>query len=150
VPAAIGASLAAPGRPVVAVVGDGAFAMNGLEVHTAVELQLPVVWVVLNDGGFGMVEHGDTLVAGRPVCPSRYRHPMDIGMLARSLGATGIRVDAPDAFEDALRAALALGSPCVVEAMIDPHEIPATLRARTDGLKRMFGARVDEGSTAAR
>lgn len=147
VPAAIGASLAAPGRPVVAVLGDGAFAMNGLEVHTAVELDLPVIWIVLNDGGFGMVEQGDKLVAGRPVCPSRYRRPMDVRMLAQSLGATGIRVDSAGAFEDALRTALSLQGPCVVEAIIDPHEVPATLRVRTDAIKQMFSGWKDkEGS----
>lgn len=138
VPAAIGASLAAPGRPVVALLGDGAFAMNGMEVHTAVEYALPVVFIVLNDGGLGMVEHGDTLVAGRPVCPSRYRTAMNVALMAQAMGAHGMRVDSPEEFEAALKAAIRLGKPCVIDARIDPTEVPATLRIRTDALRRMF------------
>jgi len=140
VPAAIGASFAAPGRTVVALLGDGAFAMNGVEVHTAVEHDLPIVFIVLNDGGLGMVEHGDTLVTGRPVCPSRYRTPIDIAGMAQALGAVGLRVDAPGAFEEALRGAIQLRRPVVIDARIDPSEVPPTLRVRTDALRRMFEA----------
>src|SRR5262249_39260124 len=50
----VGGALAAPGRRAVALVGDAAFAMNGFEVHTAVEEHLPVIWIVLNNNGHGM------------------------------------------------------------------------------------------------
>jgi thiamine pyrophosphate-dependent acetolactate synthase large subunit-like protein len=49
-PAALGAKLAAPHRPVVAIIGDGGFATSGLELLTAVREKLPVVLVVFNDG----------------------------------------------------------------------------------------------------
>jgi acetolactate synthase-1/2/3 large subunit len=140
VPAAVGAAFAAPDQPIVALLGDGAFAMNGIEVHTAVEYDLPIVFIVLNDGGLGMVEHGDTLVTGRPVCPSRYRTPLNIALMAESMGAHGVRVESPATFEEALHAALRLRRPCVIDARIDPTEVPAMLRVRTDALRRMFEA----------
>jgi acetolactate synthase-1/2/3 large subunit len=138
IPAAIGGQLAAPERTVVGVVGDGAFAMMGMEVHTAVEHDLPIVWVVLNDSGFGMVDQGESLMMGRSVSPSRYRHPIDAAAVAQALGAKGFRVDAPDAFEETVREALDLRRPCVIDVRIDPSEVPGTLRMRTDSLRRMF------------
>jgi acetolactate synthase I/II/III large subunit len=47
-------ALGAPGRHAVALVGDAAFAMNGFEVHTAVDEHLPIIWVVLNNNGHGI------------------------------------------------------------------------------------------------
>src|SRR5262249_24076204 len=63
----IGGKLAAPDKPVIALVGDSAFAMNGMEVHTAVEHDVPVIWIVLNNSGHGMIFHGERLLLGRPL-----------------------------------------------------------------------------------
>ncbi len=70
---AIGAQLgAAEGERVVALVGDGAFLMLGMEVHTAIELGLPVLFVVFNDGGHGMcVTRQQVFLGGRITC-ARY------------------------------------------------------------------------------
>ncbi len=59
--------------------------MNGFEVHTAVEQRLPVVWVVLDNGGHGMVHQGDTLMKGRDLGGSLYRVPIDAAAM-RTLG----------------------------------------------------------------
>ncbi|TPW19873.1 MAG: thiamine pyrophosphate protein TPP binding domain-containing protein, partial [Elusimicrobia bacterium] len=61
VAASIGGKVGAPERPVVALVGDGSFGMNGMEVSTAVTYGIPVVWVVLNDARYNAVHHGQTL-----------------------------------------------------------------------------------------
>lgn len=137
--AAIGGKLAAPDRPAVAVMGDGAFLRNGVEIHTAVHHRIPVVCVVLNNGGFGMIEQGDTLTVGRPVCPSRFRVPADIAAMARSLGAEGVRVESPADFEDALAEALRSERPCVLDVIIDRSEVPAMLRERSKLRCRAFG-----------
>lgn len=63
--AAIGGKVAAPQRPVVALLGDGAFGMHGMEIHTAAEYHLPIIWVVLNNGGHGMVYNGEKLLNGQ-------------------------------------------------------------------------------------
>ena len=53
--AAIGAQLAAPGRTVVSLVGDGGFGQNPAMLMTAVELDLPIVWIVMNNNGYGTI-----------------------------------------------------------------------------------------------
>jgi acetolactate synthase-1/2/3 large subunit len=138
VSAAIGGKLAAPDRPVVALAGDGAFAMQGMEIHTAVEHGLPIIWIILNDGGFGMVDHGESLLAGKQISPARYRQNIDVAGVAESLGAIAHRVSSPTEFEEALRAALGCGAPCVIDARIDRAEVPPMLRVRAESLKRMF------------
>ena len=141
IPAAIGAQVAVPDRVVVAVCGDGAFGMSATEIHSAAEYDLPVICVVLNDGGFGMVEHGDTLVCGRPICPSRYKKPMDIAKISEGLGATSFRVSTPREFDEAMAEALKLRKTSVIDATICRNEVPATLKMRTDVLRTMFSGK---------
>jgi hypothetical protein len=87
VAAAIGGKLAAPDRPVVALTGDAAFAMNGLEVHTAVENDVPVVWVVLNNGGHGMVHLGETQQFQGRFNTSLFRRKLNVAQIADAVGA---------------------------------------------------------------
>src|SRR5262245_35480736 len=54
---AVGGKFAAPDRVVVSIIGDGGFLMNGMEVSTAVHYRQQVIWVVLNDAGYGMANH---------------------------------------------------------------------------------------------
>jgi acetolactate synthase-1/2/3 large subunit len=114
---AIGAKLARPDRPVAAICGDGCFAMNGFEVATAASERLPLVVFVFNDQRLGMVEHGHRAVYGRPV---HYPIQMDVGALARGLGAGFVRASVPG---DLVRAADLLRNPrgpVVVDVLIDP------------------------------
>lgn len=131
---AIGAKLAAPGAPVIALVGDGAFGMNGLEVHTAVEAEVPVVWVVANNGGHGMVYHGERMVFGEDLGQSRWRGPMDICGVARALGAEAVRVDSGSSLRSALERALRARGPVVIDAMIDAEEVPQPLAQRAQAV----------------
>lgn len=83
--APLGAKLAFPDRPIVSLVGDGAFLMNGFEVATAVNYNIPVIWVVLNNAMLGMVHHGRRLFK-KPIpedIPSEFRR----STLPRSLRA---------------------------------------------------------------
>jgi acetolactate synthase-1/2/3 large subunit len=145
---AVGGALAAPGRRAIALVGDAAFAMHGVEVHTAVEARLPVVWVVLNNGGHGMVHQGDTIMKGKDLGVALYRVPLDIAMMASGLGARTARVANLQEFRDAL--AEALGSeevPWVIDAVIDANEVPPTLERRVQSLsKSLFTRRNDGGA----
>ena len=114
---AIGAKLARPDRTVAAICGDGCFAMNGFEVATAVSERLPMVVFVFNDQRLGMVEHGHKAVYGRA---AHYPIQMDVGALARGLGAGFLRVSRPG---DLLRAADLLRDPrgpIIVDVRIDP------------------------------
>jgi acetolactate synthase I/II/III large subunit len=137
-PAAIGGQLAAPEASVVAVMGDGAFAMTGLEFHTAVEQGLPVIAIVLNDGGFGMVRQGETLMLGAAVSPSTYQRVIDACAVARGLGGAGYRVSSPAEFAEALRSAIHERQPAVIDVRIDRDEVPASLGMRNEVLTTMM------------
>jgi acetolactate synthase-1/2/3 large subunit len=136
VAAPIGAKAAAPGRPVVAIVGDGAFAMNGFEVSTAATYGIPVVWIVLNDSRLNAVYHGQQLqYAGRTIGCDFKR--MDLAAVARALGADGISLSRPEEIGPALRAALAGGRPTVLDVAIDAEEVPP-IHSRIKSLERFF------------
>jgi acetolactate synthase I/II/III large subunit len=136
---AVGGALAAPGKRVVALVGDAAFAMNGMEVHTAVEERLPVIWIVLNNGGHGMVHQGDTLMKGRDLGVSLYRVPLDAAAVARAIGARGVRVECAAELKAELTRALKSDEPTVIDAIVDPEEVPTSLIKRVETLSRFLG-----------
>lgn len=137
VAASIGGKIAAPDRPVVAMVGDAAFAMNGMEVHTAVDYNIPVIWIVLNNGGHGMVYNGERLLNGRSFL-TIFHKPLDVSAIACALGARAFRANDLAEFEESLEQALQAGVPCVIEAMVDREEIPRSLQRRADILKEFF------------
>jgi acetolactate synthase-1/2/3 large subunit len=134
-PAAIGISLARGGAPAIALTGDGAMAMFGGDLHTAVELEIPLVVVVLNDGGAGMVRAGCEVWFGPNAVPDPdYRHKLNLAQYARALGAHADVATDLEGFEQALRAALNRATPTLIEVHVDPSEVPAAIRARVRGL----------------
>lgn len=137
----IGGALAAPGRRAVALVGDAAFAMQGMEVHTAVELALPIIWLVLNNGGHGMVYQGETLMKGGSFGTSLFSVPLDSAALASALGATGLRASSADELRAALQQALGTKGPTVIDALIDPNEMAPTLVSRAQTLADFISLR---------
>ncbi|OGS36200.1 MAG: hypothetical protein A2506_10505 [Elusimicrobia bacterium RIFOXYD12_FULL_66_9] len=124
VAASIGGKLARPDRPVVALVGDAAFAMNGMEVHAAVEHRVPVVWVVINNGGHGMIYHGEKAQFGGKFCSSVFRTPLDVAAIAQGLGAETARVCRAGELSSAVRAALGSAGPVVIDVKTDLLEPP--------------------------
>ncbi|MDH4099495.1 MAG: thiamine pyrophosphate-binding protein [Nitrospirota bacterium] len=124
VAAAIGGKLAAPERPVVSIVGDGGFLMNGMEVATAVNHDIPVIWVVENNAQLGMVWHGQQMSARAHVTASEFKR-VDFVKIAEGLGARAIRVERPgeisrSLMDDIIKA----GQPTVIDVMIDAYERP--------------------------
>lgn len=138
----IGGKLAAPDRPVVALVGDAAFAMNGMEIHSAVENRLPIIWIVINNKGHGMVYHGERVQFGGKFVSSRFRVPLDIAAIAQGLGAQTFRVEKPEDIAKSLRAALSATGPVVLDVQIDPEELPP-MRLRIEALDKFFAGTVD-------
>ncbi len=131
VAAPIGAKLAVPERPVVAVTGDGCFMMNGLELATAVTDDVPVIWIVLNNGGYGFTEHSHKQQFERGL-PKAFA-PVDYVGLARSLGAVGTRITRPGELAARLPDFIASERPTVVDVAIDPNEIIPPIRSVTWG-----------------
>ena len=139
--APVGAKLAAPDRPVVALVGDGGFLMNGVEVATAVEYNLPVIWVVFNNAMFGLVYHGRKLFE-QPIpegLQSTFRR-VNFAQMAESLGARGIKIDNPDQFTPALiQEVLVGGRPTVLDIKIDDQAVPP-IHSRIKTVDKRFAA----------
>jgi acetolactate synthase I/II/III large subunit len=100
--AALGAKLAFPSRPVIAVCGDGSFAMNIHALMTGLQEHLPIAVVVFNNKSLGWVVHamGPKSVAADLI-------DFDHAAIARSLGCDGVRVSNAEEFKDALASAVA-------------------------------------------
>jgi acetolactate synthase-1/2/3 large subunit len=124
-PAGLGAKLAAPDVPVVAMVGDGDFLMTFQELATAVQYNIPVVAVVVNNQGWQAIRDLQIIAYGEEA-PYAVMFEKDdqpatphIADAARAFGAHAVRITRPDEVAPALKTALALQRPAVIEVMVD-------------------------------
>lgn len=122
-PAAIGAKLGAPDRPVLAFTGDGGFWYHVSEIETAVRWKIPVVLLVNDNRSLNQEINPFTRAYGGRL---HGRHEelwhfedLDLAQVARSMGATGIRVTKPAELEAALAAAFAADGPVVLDVVTD-------------------------------
>lgn len=125
VPAALGAKLGRPASAVVCLTGDGGFRSTTPTLAVAVEAAIPVVWVVLNNGGFNIIELYQNRFFGRGVggafkTAKGERYNPDFVALARAYGAEGARVERPGEIGPALERAIASGRPFVVDVAVTP------------------------------
>ena len=127
----LGAKLAAPDRPVVTVCGDGGFVMNASAVLTAVEYDIPVVWIVWNNCGFAVIRDQQLGYFGKgreiaTMFKAKTGKPFsaDYAALARSMGAEGWRVEKPADLAGQLEAAMASHRPTVLDVRVDPDIRP--------------------------
>ncbi|WP_028792948.1 thiamine pyrophosphate-binding protein [Thalassobaculum salexigens] len=152
----LGAKLAAPERPCVAVVGDGAFFMHNTVLGTAVEYNIPAVWVVWNNYAYASIrglQRG--YLEGRELATD-FKHPEtgqpynpDFAAMARSCGVDGVSIDRPEDLADAIRQAIAANRPYVIDANIGAESNPGGAGIwDLPGLgqsKPMFGGRHELG-----
>ena len=139
----IGVKIANPDRTVVVGCGDGCYSLAGFELMTAVEHDIPVIWIIFDDSEFKLIKlyqlsefHHSGLV--------EFQNP-DFAAYAKACGANGYRVDDEDEFEAAFADALASGRPCVIDARITrwaiPHYSPSPegkIAALVEGLEKKF------------
>ncbi|MFA5027865.1 MAG: biosynthetic-type acetolactate synthase large subunit [Candidatus Methylomirabilota bacterium] len=118
-PAAIGAKLGRPDRPVVAICGDGGFLMTCQELVTAAVERVPVVALVMHDNCLGMIRQLQHAFYGKRFASCDLGDAVDFARLAESMGCVGISVTREAEIDPALQAALAAGRPCVVDCRID-------------------------------
>jgi len=133
---ALGAKYAAPDRPVLAVCGDGGFVMHSSAVATAVMNDLPVVWLVWNNTGYGAIYGQQRGFFGQErELATRFwnrkdnqPYTPDLAAMARAMGADGLSVDKPAEVSEAVSAALASGRPTVIDVAVDEynHAAPST------------------------
>ena len=133
---AIGGKFAKPDRVVVSITGDGGFLMNGMEVSTAVHYGQQVIWVVLNDAGYGMIHHALRMMK-RPDVGTRYPR-VDCARVAEGLGAQAFRIREPGQINrDFIQRIVASGRPTVLDVEIDMDEV-APFAGRVETLGNYF------------
>ena len=123
---ALGAKLAAPSRPCVAVVGDGAFLMHASVIATAYEYNIPVVYVVWNNYAYGSIRGLQRGYLNKRELATDFKHPgtqtpynPDFAAMARAAGISGVSVDRAADLHTAIKQAIAANKPCVIDANID-------------------------------
>ena len=119
---ALGLKVAHPERTVIVGCGDGCYLLSGFELMTAVQYQIPVIWIVFNDEEFKLIKLYQ-LEAYHETGLVEFANP-DFAAYARACGADGYRVDTLEDFEEAFRAALASGRPAVIDAKITRWAVP--------------------------
>ena len=128
---AIGSQLANPDRPTVCITGDGCFFMHGMEILTAKEYNLPILFVVMNNARLGMVYHGHSMQFKR-THPSFEQEAINISALATAMNIPAYRVDdMQDLNEDLLNNFKNLKGPAVLEiALVDNNTPPVGDRVK--------------------
>ncbi len=134
-PAAIGAKLACPDELVVAVVGDGGFQMTNQELATAIQYDIPVKVVIMNNGYLGMVRQWQEMFYDRTYSEVDISVAPDFVKLAEAYGAAGFRAERPEELSDALTAALDHKGVTVIDVAVSKEEnvfpiVPAGANAR--------------------
>lgn len=128
---ALGAKLAAPDRPVISVCGDGGFAMVPHVLCTAVEYNIPVVWVVWNNFAWGAIrdiQYG--LFEGREIGTAFYAGPNgepynpDFAMWAKAAGVDAVTVTRSEDFAGALEHAVRANKPYLIDVHVDADVRP--------------------------
>jgi acetolactate synthase I/II/III large subunit len=122
VPAAVAAKRLHPDRPVVCFSGDGDFLMNGQEFATAVQYDVPIVCMVIDNGMYGTIRmHQERDYPGR-VSATGLRNP-DFAAYARAFGGFGALVERTEDFAAAFKDAQASGRPAILHLKVDPEAI---------------------------
>ena len=126
--AVLGVKMAHPGRAAVSLVGDGGFSANPSVVATAMEADLPVVWVVMDNDGFGTIAGLEHAHYGWSFGCLFERHGApyhtDYAAMARSFGARGVAVQSADELYPALVEALAANVPTVIQVPMENAPTP--------------------------
>ena len=115
-PAALGAKLVHPDRTAVAVCGDGGFAMSMNGLMTAIEEDIPIVVVIMNNSALGWVLHGGSGFAAK-------FNDFDHAAIARAMGCHAERVTDPEALGPAIKAAIASRQPAVIDVVTSLTDI---------------------------
>jgi pyruvate dehydrogenase (quinone) len=124
-PYAIGAQAAYPDRQVVALTGDGSLTMMMGELATLAQHALPVKVVVMRNDTLGLIKWEQMAFLGNPQYGVELA-PVDFVKVAEACGLRGVRIEDPAQVGDQLAEALAIDGPALIEAVVDPHDMPMT------------------------
>jgi acetolactate synthase-1/2/3 large subunit len=137
-PAAIGAKVASPDRPVFNIDGDGSFLMTEQDLATAVSEGLPVISIILKNRALGMVRQWQCLFCNRRYSHTDLGNVPDFVKLAEAYGAEGVMIESYAAFESAVKRSLKAEMPVVMEVPISPDEKVLPMVPPGKGLKEVI------------
>ena len=137
-PAALGAQLAYPEKRVISLSGDGGFKMTGSELYTIASYQLPIIAIVFNNHGLGMIRQLQNAMFGGRHTACEMPAPMDFVKYAESFGVQGTHVNTPEALAKAVEGALQEKKPYLIEVAVNPAEMVTPMVATSKGLGAMI------------
>jgi len=120
IPGAIGAALANPGKNIVAVVGDGDFQMTSQELATVKELDLPIITCIINNRSLRIIKQWQEIQYGKSY-QVELENP-DFLKLAEAYHIPAVQVDSPGQVSIAMKKALRLYKPYIIEVLVDKKE----------------------------
>ncbi|MCR5742357.1 MAG: biosynthetic-type acetolactate synthase large subunit [Lachnospiraceae bacterium] len=120
--ASIGAKMAKKDKLVFNIAGDGCFRMNMNEIATATRYNIPIIEIVINNHVLGMVRQWQTLFYGQRYSNTVLNDQVDFCGICDAMGAKTFKVTKKEEFEPAVREAIKLNIPCVIECVIDPDD----------------------------
>lgn len=131
-PAAIGAKIADPDRVVISLVGDGGFGQNPAMLATAVERNLGIIWLVMNNNAFGTIaglqkaHYGLTYGTTFPGSAAEPTNGPSYPDIAKAYGAVGVQIKSADELQAAIEKAIASNKPTVIDVPMINNPTPTT------------------------
>jgi acetolactate synthase-1/2/3 large subunit len=122
-PYAIAAKWRYPDQRVLLISGDGSIGFNFMEFENAIRKGLPIVAVIANDLGWGMIRHSQEIRIGHAIEAGTLIGPVDYHKMVEAIGGKGFLVEKPEEIRPALEAAFASGKTCCVNVMTDPTTV---------------------------
>jgi acetolactate synthase I/II/III large subunit len=122
VPAGIAAARLDPSRPVVIFAGDGCYLMHGQEFATAVQYELPVIVIIVDNGMYGTIRMHQEREYPTRVIATKLKNP-DFAAYARAFGGHGERVETTEDFLSAFQRAHDSGKPAILHCLVDPEAL---------------------------
>lgn len=137
-PAAIGAKFACPDKQVICVCGDGSFQMNMQELATAVENEMDLKIILMNNRYHGMVRQWQTMFYDSNYSASYFKVLPDFVKLAESFGARGLKIERPEDVEATIREGLSTEGVVLMEIMVDCEELVYPMIAPGGAMNEMI------------
>jgi len=122
-PYAVGAAVGNPGKPVVAMVGDGGLTMLMGELATIAKYKLPIKVIVFKNNTLGQIKWEQIVFEGNPEFGCEL-HPIDFAAVARACGIPGFTLDDPQKAEQTIGEVFRTQGPALLEAVVDKNEPP--------------------------
>ncbi|MBI6871761.1 thiamine pyrophosphate-binding protein [Clostridium aciditolerans] len=123
----IGAQLASYNSRIICLTGDGCTFMHGTEISTAVNYNIPVTFIILNNGRLDMVDKGMQQHLGKAI-GTTYNVPLNIKKFGESMGVKSYKCCNQFELKEALQISNLHNETIIIEVMVDPYEIPPTMK----------------------